>query len=199
MTRNTKTQWHPHGEQLSSYGDGMLDVATTHRVAEHLSICVPCRTLVSQFAQTGLRLREVPAPSVPGPEFWNAAYRRLRVEDRERTAIRQMPWDVLRQSGHLTHRRWAAGLAAAAVVAAVVVVGPVVTSPRPVAQTLPSSHLVMPQAQDDTPDVSALVESHTDSVSRQPLSDPERQEMIAADARLVPDPPQGAANADGTF
>jgi anti-sigma factor RsiW len=199
MKRNTKTQWHPHGEQLSSYGDGMLDVATTHRVAEHLSVCASCQTLISQFAQTELLLRELPAPSVPGPEFWNAAYRRLRVEDQERATTRQMPWDVLRQSGHLTHRRWAAGIAAAAVVAAVVVGGPIVTGSRPAAQTFPNSHLVITQAQDDTPDVSALVESHTDSVSRQPLSDPDRQKMIAADVRLVPDPPQGAANADGTF
>ena len=199
MTRNTKSQRHQHGEQLSSYGDGMLDVATTHRVAEHLSVCASCRILVSQFAQTKLRLSEVPAPPVPGPEFWNAAYRRLRVEDRERATIRRMPWDVLRESGHLAQRRWAAGIAAAAVVAAVVVGGPIVTNSRPVVQPLPTSHLVIPQPQDDTPDVSALVESHTDSVSRQPLSDPERQEMIAADVRLVSDPPQGAANADGTF
>ena len=199
MTRITKTQRHPHGEQLSSYGDGMLDVATTHSVAEHLSVCDSCRTLVSQFAQTELRLRELPAPPAPGPEFWNAAYRRLRVEDRERATIRRMPWDVLRESGHLAHRRWAAGIAAAAIVAAAVVGGPIFTNSRPVVQTLPPSHLVIPQLQDDTPDVSALVESHTDSVSRQPLSDPERQEMIAADVRLVPDPPQGAANADGTF
>lgn len=199
MKRNAKTQWHPHGEQLSSYGDGMLDVATTHKVAEHLSNCVSCRTLVSQFAQTESRLRELPAPPVPGPEFWNAAYRRLRVEDRERATTRQMPWDILRQSGHLTQRRWAAGIAAAAVVAAAFFGGPIVTNFRPVVQTVPASHLVIPQAQDDTPDVSALVESHTDSVSRQPLSDPERQEMIAADVRLVPDPPQGAANADVTF
>ncbi len=199
MTRNTKSQRHPHGEQLSSYGDGMLDVATTHRVAEHLSACASCRILVSQFAQTKSRLGEVPAPSVPGPEFWNAAYRRLRVEDRERATTRRMPWDVLRQNGHLAQRRWAAGIATAAIIAAAVVGGPIFTNPRPVVQTPSPSHLVIPQLQDDTPDVSALVESHTDSVSRQPLSDPERQEMIAADVRLVPDPPQGAANADGTF
>lgn len=199
MTRNTQLERHPHGEQLSAYGDGMLDVGTIRTVAAHLSGCAACRTLVGQSAQTKSRLRELSAPVQPGSEFWNAAYRRLRVEDRERAKTRQMPWDVLRQGGHLVQRRWAAGIAAAAVVAAVVVVGPSVTSSRPVTQSLPTSHLVMPLPQDDTPDVSALVESHTDSVSRQPLSDPDRQKMIAADVRLVQDTPQGAANADGAF
>ena len=199
MTRNTKTQRHPHGEQLSGYGDGMLDVATTYSVAEHLSACASCQLLVSQFAQSKLRLREVPAPAVPGPEFWSAAYRSLRIEDRERAVARRMPWDFLRQSGHLAQRRWAAGAAAAAVVVAAIVGGPIFTTPRPVVQTFAPSPMAVLLPQDDTPDVSALVESHTDSVSRQPLSDPDRQKMIAADVRLVPDTPQGAANADSTF
>ena len=60
-------------------------------------------------------------------------------------------------------------------------------------------------AQDVTPDVSALVESHTDSVSRLPLADPDRQKMIAADAQQGidaeqgTDAPEAAAYADVSF
>lgn len=53
--------------------------------------------------------------------------------------------------------------------------------------------------QDETPDVSTLVESHTDSVSRLPLADPDRQKMIAADARQTPDASEAAAYADGSY
>lgn len=205
MTRNTKLQRHPHGEQLSSYGDGMLDVATTHSVAEHLRDCAPCRHLVSQLDQTRTLLGGLPAPPRPGPEFWNDTYRRLRVDDLEKAAPRRMPWASLRGTGQATHRRWVAGLTAAAVVAAAMVVGPTITpTPSTVQPSLNSSRSVstspsIAQAQDETPDVSALVESHTDSVARQPLSDPDRQKMIAADVRQVQDTPQGAANADGAF
>ena len=198
MTRNTQLGRHPHGEQLSAYGDGMLDVATIRTVAAHLSGCAVCRTLVGQSAQTKSRLRDLPAPVQPGLEFWSAAYRRLRVEDRERAQTRRMPWDFLRQSGQRTQRRWAAGLAAAALLTGAAVIGPNLTLFHPTAGPSVTTQIGQ-QLQDDTPDVSALVESHTDSVSRQPLSDPDRQKMIAADVRLVQDTPQGAANADGTF
>ncbi len=198
MTRNTQPERHPHGEQLSAYGDGMLDVATIRTVAAHLSGCAACRTLVGQSAQTKSRLRDLPAPVQPGPEFWSAAYRRLRLEDRGKTQAQRMPWDVLRQSGQRTQRRWAAGLAAAALLAGAAVIGPNLALFHPATGPSAASQIAL-QPQDDTPDVSALVESHTDSVSRQPLSDPDRQKMIAADVRLVQDTPQGAANADGTF
>ena len=36
-------QVHPHGEQLSAYIDGMLDVGKTRGIAEHLRACAPCR------------------------------------------------------------------------------------------------------------------------------------------------------------
>jgi len=197
MTRYIQPTRHPHGEQLSAYGDGMLDVAATRTVAEHLRVCPSCRQIVSQLEQTMSLLRAMPAPPRPGPEFWNDAYRRLRMDDREQAAPRRTPWDALRGAGQTTQRRWAAGLAAAAVIAAAVVAGPSVTTTQPTLH--PYTHSIMVLPQDETPDVFALVESHTDSVSRLPLADPDRQKMIAADARQAQDAPEGAAYADGSF
>ena len=196
MTPITQMPRHPHGEQLSAYGDGMLDVAKTRSIAEHLRVCPSCRQVVSQLEQTRSLLRAMPAPPRPGPEFWNDAYRFLRVDDREQAAPRRMPWDSWGIAGQTTQRRWAAGLAAAAVIAAAVVAGPSVTTTH---EVMPPPIRAVTLPQDETPDVSALVESHTDSVSRQPLSDPDRQKMIAADARQAQDAPEGAAYADSAL
>ncbi len=172
----------------------MLDVAKTRAVAEHLRVCTPCTQIVSQLEQTKSLLRAMPVPARPGPEFWNSAYRRLRVTG-QKPPLRRMPWATLRGAGQTTQRRLAAGLAAAAVIAAAVAAGPSVTNVP--SAPLPVSTSTLPQ--DDTPDVSALVESHTDSVSRLPLADPDRQKMIAADARQSQDAPEGAAYADSAF
>jgi len=185
--------FHPHGEQLSAYIDGMLDVANTRSIAEHLRACAPCNQVTEQLQQTRTLLRTMPVPPRPSPEFWTNAYRRLRVDDRERAISGRSVWDMLREPGHTAHRRWAAGAAAA------LAVGAMIASPflPPVSDVGPVTPVV--QAQDLTPDVSALVESHTDSVSRLPLADPDRQKMIAADARQGPDAPEAAAYADVTF
>jgi len=57
--------------------------------------------------------------------------------------------------------------------------------------------------QDVSPDVSSLAELHTDSVSRLPLADPDRQKMIAADVQQssIPpaDGPEAVADADTSF
>ena len=184
---------HPHGEQLSAYVDGMLDVGKTRATAEHLRACAPCRVVAEGLRETKSLLRTMPPPARPGPEFWTNSYRRLRVDDRERTQTRPMPWDFLREPGRATSRRWAAGLGVAAALGALLVsplTGPreVMAPPVPVAVQ-----------QDVTPDVSALVQSHTDSVSQLPLADPDRQKMIAADAQQAPDAPEAAAYADGPF
>ena len=111
---------HPHGDQLSAYIDGMLDVAKTRHVAGHLRACPQCRLTTEQLEQTRTLLRSLEAPARPGPEFWTDAYRRLRVDDRERSVTRRSPWDVWRGPGHTAQRRWAAGLAAAAAVGAMI-------------------------------------------------------------------------------
>ncbi|MDQ2799134.1 MAG: zf-HC2 domain-containing protein, partial [Armatimonadota bacterium] len=75
---------HPHGEQLSAYIDGMLDVGKTRGIAAHLRACDPCRSLSEQLQETRTLLRTMPTPPRPGPEFWTDNYRRLRVDNRER-------------------------------------------------------------------------------------------------------------------
>ena len=190
---------HPHGEQLSAYIDGMLDVGKTRGIAEHLRACAPCRAAASQLQETKTLLRRMPAPPRPAPQFWDDAYRRLRVDDRERAPRRRPLWDAWRGPEQAAHRRWAAGLTAVAAVGAMIA-GPLAGTqhgigprPIPVIQPLPE---VPP---DVSPDVSSLVESHTDSVSATPLDDPDGQKMIAADARKAPAPTEAAGYADIAF
>ncbi len=190
---------HPHGEQLSAYIDGMLDVGKTRGIAEHLRACAPCRAAMGQLQEMKTLLHRMPAPPRPGPQFWNDAYRRLRVDDRERALSRRPLWDAWRGPEQAAHRRWAAGLAAVAVAGAMIA-GPLTSiqhgnRPQPILITSP-----VPEVSPDvSPDVSSLVESHTDSVSATPLDDPDGQKMIAADARKAPAPTEAAGYADIAF
>ena len=138
------------------------------------------------------------APPPATQDFWNQAYRSLRVNDLERVAPQRIPWGFFQHTGQTTQRRLAAGLAAAAVIVTGVMIVPTVTTTQPSHYATVNLKSV-PQPQDDTPDVTTLVDSHTDSVSRLPLADPDRQKMIAADARQAQDAPEGAAYADGAF
>jgi anti-sigma factor RsiW len=185
-------QVHPHGEQLSAYIDGMLDVGKTRSVAEHLRACAPCRVAAGQLEETKTLLRRMPAPARPGPEFWTEAYRRLRVDDRERALPRRPLWEAWRGPEQAAHRRWAAGLAAIAAVGAMIA-GPLQHTQPGVMSPPPSPVSAQDVSPDVSPDVSSLVESHTDSVSRLPLADPDRQKMIAADARQASSEPSEAA------
>ncbi len=192
-------QGHPHGEQLSAYIDGMLDVGKTRGVAEHLRACAPCRAAAGQLQETKTRTRRMPAPSSPGPQFWDDAYRRLRVDDRERAVSRRPLWDAWRGPEQAAHRRWAAGLAAAVVVGALIA-GPLTgTHPGVGPQTTPTVASLSDASPDVSPDVSSLVQSHTDSVSAAPLDDPDGQKMIAADARKAPPTSEAAGYADIAF
>ena len=191
---------HPHGEQLSAYIDGMLDVGKTRGIAEHLRACGPCRAAAGRLQETKTLLHRMPAPPRPAPPFWDDAYRRLRVDDRERAASRRPLWNAWRGPGQATHRRWAGGLAAAVAVGAMIAAPLATTSqhsgrvPPPwVSQPLPDPF------PDVSPDVSSLVQSHTDSVSAIPLDDPDGQKMIAADARKAPPPSEAAGYADIAF
>lgn len=187
---------HPHGEQLSAYIDSMLDVSRMRGIGEHLSHCAACRLTEENLRQTKYLVRGLPDPLLPGSDFWNAAYRKLRVEDRERAIAKRSSWQAWRSAGPVEHRRWAAGLAAVTAVGALLV-SPISHSPRPVA---PLSVQALIPAQDVSPDVSSLVELHTDSVSRLPLSDPDRQKMIAADVQQSPsDASEAASYADASF
>ncbi len=192
----TRTNTHPHGEQLSAYIDGMLDVGKTRGIAAHLRACDPCRSLTEHLQETKALLRTMPAPPRPGLEFWTDTYRRLRVDDRERAVTRRPLWEVWRRPEQAAHRRWAAGLAAVAAVGAMLA-GPLTHIPQPTVKNGPAASFS--PAPDISPDVSSLVESHTDSVSQLPLSDPDRQKMIAADARQAPESSEAAGYADIAF
>ncbi len=180
---------HPQGEYLSAYADHRLDVARMRDIGLHLGQCADCKQEVKRFKELRAGLRGLPAPPPP-PQFWSDAYRRLRVEQQARTA---RP----RQSVFAPAGRWAAGVAAAAV-AAGLMFSPLTHAPT-VAPTSAPLILTAPAAQDVSPDVAALVASHTDSVSCLPLADVDRQKMIAADARQGPDLPDIADTADGSF
>jgi hypothetical protein len=57
----------------------------------------------------------------------------------------------------------------------------------------------VPEDSIDAADVSTFVRAHTESVAYQPLSDPDRQQMIAAEADGMPSgdqSPEAAGNAD---
>ena len=192
-------QGHPHGEQLSAYIDGMLDVGKTRGIAEHLRGCAPCRVTAGQLQEAKALLHRMPAPPRPGPQFWDDAYRRLRLDDREQAPLRRPLWDAWRGPEQAAHRRWAGGLAALAAVGAMIA-GPLTgthlsTGPHPPAATAPAVDV----SPDVSPDVSSLVQSHTDSASAVPLDDPDRQKMIAADARKAPATPEAAGYADVAF
>ncbi len=180
---------HPHGEYLSAYADHRLDVARMHDIGLHLGQCAACTQEVKRFEALRAHLRGVPVPPPPS-QFWTSAYRRLRAEQHARTA---RP----RRGSFVPAGRWAAGVAAAAV-AVGLVFSPLThtpTTPPQNAATVASA----PVSLDVSPDVAVLVASHTDSVSRLPLADVDRQKMIAADARQGPDLPDVADTADGSF
>ena len=190
---------HPHGEELSAYIDSMLDVSRMRGTGEHLQGCAACRSLEADLRRTKHLVRGLPDPVLPGADFWTAAYRQLRVDDRERAAVKRPLWQALRGPEQAAHRRWAAGLAAA-VAAGAFLAGPLTPAPRvtvPLVTTVPAFRALVP-AQDVSPDVSSLAELHTDSVSRLPLADPDRQKMIAADVQQ-PDSSEAAGYADTSF
>ncbi len=172
-------------------------------IGEHLHVCAACRSLEAELRRTKSLVRGLPSPALPGPEFWTAAYRQLRVEDRERAKTQRPLWQALRGPEQAAHRRWAGGLAAAAAAVGVLLAGPLTPAPHLPA---PASRIIAPTApralvpaQDVSPDVSSLAELHTDSVSRLPLADPDRQKMIAADVQpgaQLPDTSEAAGYAD---
>lgn len=162
---------HAHGEQLSAYLDGMMDVAQMHRIAQHLSVCPSCRASLDSLRQTKALLRELEAPA-PAPEFWANTYRRLRVEG---ASGQSGSWqDALRQSLRGTSRRWAVGVAALAALGAIIA-APLLSPPSNPQPTQPAL------IESDFVDVSSLVRDHATSAARQPLADPDRQTMLAAD------------------
>lgn len=196
-----RKETHPHGEQLSAYIDSMLDVSRMRGIGEHLHACASCRNVETELRRTKHLVRGLPDPLLPPADFWTAAYRQLRVDDRERARVKRPLWTVWRSPEQLAHRRWAAGLAAAAVAVGALSAAPLTQAPPYVTSAPPAVRPLVP-AQDVSPDVSSLAELHTDSVSRLPLADPDRQKMIAADVQQPEssaDASEAAGYADASF
>lgn len=206
----TRKETHPHGEQLSAYIDSMLDVSQMRGVGEHLHACAACRGLEADLRRTKLLVRGLPEPTLPGTDFWTAAYRQLRVDDRERREAKRSAWAILSSPEQRAHRHWAAGLAAAALIVGAFSVGPLTSTPStvsvmPVHARVPTAFAPASSPQDVSPDVSSLAEMHTDSVSCLPLADPDQQKMIAADVQQSSEVQQSgsasevAGDADASF
>lgn len=164
---------HPHGEDISAYVDGMLDIRKMRIMAEHIGSCPKCGALHQSLRQIKFRLGELSAPPSPGSEFWQNAYRDLRVQ-----GSRKQPWtEKWRESiawrRNQTRRRIAVGFAVLALVSGAVATPLMLNSPSPEPSAAASSDVV---------DLSSLVRAHTQYAASQPLSDPDRQTMISADA-----------------
>ncbi len=168
---------HPHGEQLSAYLDGMLDVAQMRAVAAHLAVCPQCPPVLEGLRRTKRLLQTITPPAQPAPEFWAGAYRQMRTEESANRRSRPpVFWDALRETFREPQRRWSAGLAAAAVTVAAIA-APLMSGQSSSRTTLPT--LGAPAA--DSVDVSTLVQAHAESAARQPLADTDRQDAIALD------------------
>jgi len=169
---DTQTK-HLHGEYLSAYLDGMLDIARMRSVASHLNACAACRAEYQSFQATKSLLHEAPAPAAPPQAYWDDTFRRMRTEAAPHPLSLL---DSLRGVLDASQRRWAAGVAAFAVVAALIGV------PLAGNHTVQPKPIVAAQVQDSL-DVTGLVRSHAAFVAQQPLGDPDRQAMISADAQ----------------
>jgi anti-sigma factor RsiW len=178
---------HPHGEKISAYLDGMLNIAEMRQIAQHLDRCAACRISLDSLQRTRTLLHSMPPPQSPGPEFWANTFRRLRVEGNAPQTGRSTG-KRLRLDMPGAQRRWAAGMAAAAVLGAVTL-GPLLTHP---AVSPPP-----PAISEDFVDMPSLVRAHTDSAAREPLADPDRQAMISADTDDVATFSDAAADTAG--
>jgi anti-sigma factor RsiW len=183
---------HPREELISALVDGRLDVGETRRVAAHLHGCVECRSLLAEFERNKIRFRSMEKPEQPEQAFWDDTFRKMRTMGEVETA-RTSVWDSFRVS----RRQWQAAFAAAACVVVAVVV-PLSTHVRVVSP--PPGPISAATASDDTidsDDVSTFVRAHTESAAYQPLGDPDRQQMIAAEADgMHPDVAEAATDAD---
>ena len=188
---------HTQGEQLSAYLDGMLDVALTHRVARHLAACASCRASLEGLRQTQALLRGLRAPSLPETAFWTDTYRRMRVEGNSARQNGIGGWAWARWPR--TTRQWAAGVAALVSLSALVTV-PLVTTHGPGPGQPPVTVTEYGGGVGDFADITSLVRDHAASAARQPLADPDRQTMLAADVDYLANPADalGEAGRDAT-
>lgn len=178
---------HPKEELISAMADGKLGVGETRRIAEHLHDCAECRAVMADFERTKKLLRTMEQPAQPDQKFWDDTFRKMRTMEPDAPTI-----DV-----HRVRRQWQGAIAAVACIF-VAILGPVSyhVTHVPTAQTTPSAANV--DSIDDA-DVTTFVRAHTEAAANQPLSDPDRQQMIAAEAEGMPSDdqvPEAVSNAD---
>lgn len=172
-------QLHPREELISALVDGKLDIAATHRLAVHLRECDRCRSVLTDFEINKSLFRKMAAPPALPEQFWDDAFRKMRTSEPIASARQGWRLPVLQS------RNVRAAFAVAACLAVAIVVPLThggVTPPlntNNAASSIPDDTL-------DAFDVSSFVRAHTEAVSAQPLSDPDRQQMIAADADASP-------------
>lgn len=166
---------HPREELLSALADGMLDVAETHRIAQHLHDCERCRATLADFERNKAAFAAMPAPAMPPQQFWDDTFRKMRVSPPSTPVVRTAP--------HVSGRAWQAAWASAVCLVALFIIPASLHTSGPTGRVHPNTVGVMPAPVDtlDSADVDSFVLAHTDSVANQPLSDPDRQRMIAAD------------------
>lgn len=174
---------HPHGEKISAYIDGMLNIPEMHHIASHIASCSQCQNIQTNLKEIKLSLRRLEKPVNPDPAYWAAAYRNMRVTNPEGA---RFPYRTVSPLSHAPHRLWTASLAAAALLA-LALTAPSLQPQR--SRTLSSSTASASAAMQspDTVDVSFLVQAHTESAASQPLADTDRQDMIAMDSSFASD------------
>jgi len=170
---------HPNEELISALADGRLGVGETRRIAAHLHDCEQCRNLLGDFERTKILLRSMEAPVQPEQKFWDDTYRKMRTSESASAGVNTRQADAIR-----TRRQLQGAFALAACLLGIVLVGPLAHVTPP-----PGPGVTSTATTDDTidnADVSTFVRAHTESVAYQPLSDPDRQQMIAAEAEGAP-------------
>lgn len=185
---------HPREELISALVDGKLGVAETRRIAAHLHDCARCRDLLADFERNKSLFRAMEKPEMPDKAFWNDTFRKMR------TTADPAPAPSIWDGWHANQRQAQAAFAAlACIVAAIVVPISARMGSIPSHGLSPIRTSTAPVAEDclDAADVSTFVRAHTESAAYQPLGDPDRQQMIAAEADgMHPDAVEAVTDAD---
>jgi anti-sigma factor RsiW len=183
---------HPREELISALADGMLNVAETRRVAAHLRACPACQATLADFERNKALFAHLRKPTPPPEQFWNDAYRTIR------TANNTSPGATVLDRFRFGQRQVRAGLAAAACLIAAILVPIANQSYGPGPRVTAANHTPVAEDTLDADDVSNFVSAHTESVASQPLSDPDRQHMLAAEVAMTGGEPisPNSGNAD---
>jgi len=158
--------------------DGKLGMGETRRVAAHLRDCESCRALLSDFERTKSMMRSMEAPAMPEEKFWQDTFRMMRTADLDRESERQA--DMRR-----ARRQLQGAFAVSICLLGAIIIGPMATHVGPTSTPTTAGASMTDDAIDNA-DVSTFVRAHTEAAAYQPLGDPDRQQMIAAEAEGSP-------------